>query len=332
MGWCILASIVFAVAAYNLVPHLDDRNRKQNSIATGKDETQKDGIHRKSMATRVAFVGNSIQYFNDLPRVLVALNPDVEQDSCLCGGARFASLIKKGNCMQKKWATPQAQGPDGSYDIGAPTVASLLLGNGVERKAAWDYAVMNDYTQGPARAQVRAQSLKALVQDYAPLLRASGGIPVLIATHAYRAPRKGSHDLGDHVAFTEAIEAGIQDYAHALGAELPEAQFPKIARVGAAFEKVRTENPELWELLFQPDDRHPSPHGTYLQGCVVHCAIFNKPPAASPDPPALFKQSRRMQPPQQAPCPMPTQAEAEYLRSVAVRVSLETFNSKWSHL
>ena len=81
MGWCILASIVFAVAAYNLVPHLDDRNRKQNSIATGKDETQKDGIHRKSMATRVAFVGNSIQYFNDLPRVLVALNPDVEQDS-----------------------------------------------------------------------------------------------------------------------------------------------------------------------------------------------------------------------------------------------------------
>ena len=36
----------------------------------------------------------------------------------------------------------------------------------------------------------------------------------------------------------QAIEAGIQDYAHALGAELPEAQFPKIARVGAAFEMV----------------------------------------------------------------------------------------------
>ena len=119
--------------------------------------------------TRIAFVGNSIQYFNDLPRLFEQLNSDVLQDSCLHGGTRYATLIQKGNGMQKKWATTPAKRSDGSFDIGAASVQELLLGADQETKVSWDYVVLNDYTQGPAREKVRTKSIAALRTAYAPL-------------------------------------------------------------------------------------------------------------------------------------------------------------------
>ena len=50
--------------------------------------------------------------------------------------------------MQRKFATPAALQEDGvTYDIGSPTVSALL------ENAKWDYVVMNDHTQSPAREE-----------------------------------------------------------------------------------------------------------------------------------------------------------------------------------
>lgn len=104
---------------------------------------------------RVAMIGNSIMYYNDLPRLLEAMSGGkLSQDSCLHGDASFESHLRYGNGMLEKWNTGQARmwdvdekeaakdyfyeyyyyynasGVDETriYDYGACTVEQLLLG------------------------------------------------------------------------------------------------------------------------------------------------------------------------------------------------------------
>ena len=143
--------------------------------------------------TAVAFLGNSILYYNDTPRLIESLGSgSVEQNSCLRGGVTFEQLLSKGNGMDVKFV---------SEDKGAPDVASLL-------SRSWHYIVMNDYTQAPAREESRRASVEVLKTQMAPLLEQCGGTPVLLETWAYRAHTKGSDDLGDHAEFTSRLQEG----------------------------------------------------------------------------------------------------------------------------
>ena len=220
--------------------------------------------------------------------------------------------------MQKKFNTAPAKRGDGSFDIGAPTVVSLLAGQ------SWDFVVLNDYTQGPARLESRAESVKAIREIYAPLIRSCGGVPVLLITWAYRAPAKGSDDLGSPEEFTHLLREGYAEYKRLLEAELG---FPRVllAPAGDAFLLVKKERTALWRELFHTDNFHPSPRGTYLEACVLHCTLLGEPPsrARSLAPHAeLFARARRMQPPEEPALPELTPEDAAYLRDVAARTVL----------
>lgn len=82
----------------------------------------------------VAFIGNSMQYYNDLPRLLETLaNGKMTQNSCLHGGASLSTILVWGNGMGSKWKTGTARiGSDTNgnaiYDFGACTVPQLLFG------------------------------------------------------------------------------------------------------------------------------------------------------------------------------------------------------------
>ena len=163
--------------------------------------------------TAVAFLGNSILYYNDTPRLIESLGSgSVEQNSCLRGGVTFEQLLSKGNGMDVKFV---------SEDKGAPDVASLL-------SRSWHYIVMNDYTQAPAREESRRASVEVLKTQMAPLLKQCGGTPVLLETWAYRAHTKGSDDLGDHAEFTSRLQEGYREYAAALAEVLPQKQKPRV--------------------------------------------------------------------------------------------------------
>lgn len=55
---------------------------------------------------RLAMVGNSMMYFNDLPRLLEAMaKGKLHQNSCLHGNADFSSHLWYGNGMSDKWNT-----------------------------------------------------------------------------------------------------------------------------------------------------------------------------------------------------------------------------------
>ena len=54
--------------------------------------------------TRVAFLGNSIIYYNDCPSFLVNLSKghvNIHQDSCLRGGTNLQQLWEQGNGMSE---------------------------------------------------------------------------------------------------------------------------------------------------------------------------------------------------------------------------------------
>lgn len=82
----------------------------------------------------VAFIGNSITFVNDIPRLMEALSQgNIRQNSCLHGSLNFRSILRKGNGMYVKWRRKNARlnlTDDGHklYDFGACTVPQLLLG------------------------------------------------------------------------------------------------------------------------------------------------------------------------------------------------------------
>jgi len=81
---------------------------------------------------RVAFVGNSMQYYNDFPRFMEALSDRrITQNSCLHGDASLSSIAVTGNGMYAMWRMGSARvfnDDERVYDYGACTIPQLLFG------------------------------------------------------------------------------------------------------------------------------------------------------------------------------------------------------------
>lgn len=80
----------------------------------------------------VAFIGNSMIYYNDLPRLMERLGDGhISQDSCLHGDADLSTILLWGNGMYQKFKTGTARvgmNDRTQYDFGACTVPQLLFG------------------------------------------------------------------------------------------------------------------------------------------------------------------------------------------------------------
>jgi hypothetical protein len=309
----------------------------------------------------IAFVGNSMMFVNDLPRFMQELAGKssrgeylIEQNSCLHGALNFKTLLKKGNGMLQKWNTDNAYIGNGIYDFGMCTVRQLLLGydeflswmnsNGnytndgknpcftkssayydyLMEKAEipkWDFVLLNDQTTFPGIEAKKEKSLKALQEEYVPMLGDS--IPVLYATHGYQSSVVNVTNMGNISEFTSLVFEGYRQYAQMLDENLP--QKPRIAPVGLAFLVVYEENRNLWKKLFFVDGFHPSPHGSYLMGCVLYATLYGHMPGTSAlpdDPETLWRRARQMQSGTEDAMPYPTHDEALYLYQVAQKVMI----------
>ena len=356
---------------------------------------------------RVAFVGNSITFVNDLPRFVQALggNHYIEQDSCLHGGLSFLSMTYKGNGMYLKWKTKKAllQGDkdnDPIYDFGACSVPQLLLGHDEEfyyensgkfsdgknpctanpsyleyreslynsnasleqqqqqQPMTWDFVVLNDQSRYPLTYEKRGKSLMALYEIYAPLFNTVQATAVLLVTYAYvaQSPQYADDDNAGWKKFTPTdteddmpymtslLYYGYQEYEQVLA----KSGVPvRLAQVGLAFLTVWEEDRELWRRLFFYDGLHPSPLGTYLEGCVVYSTIRQQLPPMSlriEKVSRLWDRARRMHlgsykkyiPEEEystlIPMALPTRDEARFLSNVCRRVALKGYlpPSLWS--
>ena len=113
--------------------------------------------HHPSVST-VAFLGNSMFYFNDFPRFFETIaGGRVVQNSCLHGGASIESLVIQGNAMYPQFGTVQAiigtneVSGDIIYDYGACTVKQLLNGDTYDPDTdeEWRSAIDNNNNQQP---------------------------------------------------------------------------------------------------------------------------------------------------------------------------------------
>ena len=322
---------------------------------------------------RVAFVGNSMMFVNDMPRFMETLSDGriLQQNSCLHGSVSFSTILRKGNGMYQRWKTKKARMDNGIWDFGACTVPQLLLGqdrrltlgnkNGFywrdglnpcmesepyyryllqeeERNtpssSSWDFVVLNDHTKKPGLPQYRRRSLKALRKTFAPALRRTGAVPILMATHGYVSNQTTMNtdtmDLGNVSDFTTSVLEGYLQYASLLEQELPPKQKPLIAPTGVAFLYVYEQDPDMWEKLFFIDNFHPSPHGSYLMGCVLHTTMFGTMPPFAHDltskyyqaPELLWQNARKMQLAGYDPMDWPESDDLEYLNDVCQKVGL----------
>ena len=190
----------------------------------------------------------------------------------------------------------------------------------------YDFVVLNDRSRNPARGETRNASLAVLEHQYVKWFVETGATPIFIVTYGYDTPYRDMSGLSDVATFTSLTYEGYKEYAELVGKYLPDSQQPRLALVGLAFLMVYEENPTLWQKLFHLDRIHASPHGSFLQGCVVHHAIFGRLPpknvALRNNMSALWNRARRMQPRKHTRLPMPTKQEAEYLYHIAERVTV----------
>ena len=194
----------------------------------------------------------------------------------------------------------------------------------------WDYVVMNDQSVTPTIYQKRLKSADALKKIYAPVLQQIWATPILIQTWAYDADEADNHAtmdvLIDIPTFTSLLVEGYELYFKTLSAALPSQLQPRIAPVGLAYLTIWEENYSFWKnKMFAADLFHPSPHGSYLEACVVYITIFGR----APDPPSsqlsvesLYNRSRARQISGDVQL-VPTDDEALYLRWIAQRVTLK---------
>ncbi len=195
--------------------------------------------------------------------------------------------------------------------------------------------VLNDHTQGPARAESLAASLEVLMENYLPLIYENRATPIIIETAAYRYP--GIHhsaDLGRTPReFQERVRGGVLSYVEALrsgllppGGSPSPIVVPRMAPVGTAYLRVHDDDPVAWAALFDPHDHfHPSPSGTFLQGCVLHWTMFGRPPPlprTGGDIRNLWRDARVMHDARDGRIvpPLPSPNMAEYLWKVAGEV------------
>mmetsp|Transcript_39171 Transcript_39171/g.81940 ORF Transcript_39171/g.81940 Transcript_39171/m.81940 type:complete len:367 (-) Transcript_39171:104-1204(-) len=326
--------------------------RQRSNLFTKPMQSQDEQPETKQrVGARVAFLGNSILYYNDCPRFLVNLGKGsssdgsgsahyrVEyQDSCLRGGTNLAQLWYRGNGMMSHGFTSDAAAKGKEIgDVGSPTVQDLLGGpstgggNGDNNK--WDYIVFNDHTQGPARLDSRKATQETLLEYYLPLILENEATVIIVETAAYRLSGiNNSKDLGSAQEFQSLVREGVQSYVETLQTKLPKLfPKPKVAPVGTAYLRVHDNNHALWETLFDPyDNFHPSPSGTFLQGCVLHCTMFGSPPplpSTEKEIVYLWRDARVMHNVKHGENRrMPSVEEAEYLWNVANDICSETLS------
>ena len=203
------------------------------------------------------------------------------------------------------------------YDIGSHTVEQMI-----QSRSQWDYIVLNDYTQGPARLETRRETKHVLRTKYAPLIVPNQDTTtvIVIQTPAYQKEHiKDSTDLGSFTHFTNLLAEGTNAYVQTLkDAGISNVN---IAPVGEAYRYLHNTNRALWNKLYSWDHFHPSPFGTYLQICILYCVIFQTCVPMDTYNDNYWLYSRYMQPIDEDPLPKPSMDEANELRRVACLVT-----------
>ena len=195
-------------------------------------------------ASRVLFVGNSYTYFNNLPAIFAAL------------------AESSGRRVEVRMTAPGGWRLKDHWEKGE---ARALL-----RTAKWDYVVLQDqstlgvnyFVEGTVHVSTD-EVFRPYADKWVSAIRDAGGEPVFYLTWARRSVPE------DQAALSAAYIRAARSTRSSL------------APVGIAWKDARDRFPDI--DLFQKDDSHPSPAGSYLAACVLFSTIFKTHPTGAPE-------------------------------------------------
>lgn len=251
---------------------------------------------------RIAYIGNSILYYNDSPGLIAAMisasGRSIEYDACMTGGASFSSMA-----TGRSGCTRSLQISKGLLTI------QKLMGQ------PWDYIILQDQTKAPSILETRKYHLQMLNQTYAGPIAQSGATPIFMQTAGYKNPRENYEPM------TQQLHDGYHAYADLLTQELQKrsvsaAKQAQVAPVGEAYRELRKTNNLLWRRLYMDDGVHPTAKATWFQACVLYCSILKTDPP--PYDPAFWKKPSGEMRTSQA---LPTEEEAQELRQMAMKMT-----------
>jgi hypothetical protein len=191
--------------------------------------------------TRVLFIGNSYTFYNDLPQT-------------------FARLAQAG---EQRVETGMAAG--GGWTVADHVNSAETLEKITSSK--WDYVILQEQSQVPANAEMRAARMTPAARTLVSKIRAAGAQPVFFVPWAHRG---GWREMG--LSGYESMQLQVNQGYVEVGQELDAWLVP----VGFAWLKLWKQNPQLG--LWQEDGSHPNEKGTYLAACVFYAALYRQSP------------------------------------------------------
>ena len=264
---------------------------------------------------RVAWAGNSLTFWNDLPALLEEF-ADADRGgpsslaiaTCVRAGASLSSLSDEG-CGQAL-----SQGIHGAKP---PDVQSMLQ----PTHSGWDAVVLQDHSSRAVRPHLRVETQLSLRQTYAPLLLKAGwhGAPcrtLLLQTWGYLRAVRGSQELGKFGKhhFEKMNELSIEGH-DAYRTTLEQAGLPaEVVPVGEAWQLVARERRHLFSSLYSMDGVNPGWAGTYLIAATLYATLSGR----DPRPLTVAACGRRTNLPCHAEL---SEADLSYLRDVAARAT-----------
>jgi hypothetical protein len=200
-----------------------------------------------AQVTKVLFLGNSYTYVNDLPQLL--------KDLAMSFGD---SVIT-------------AQNTPGGYQLvqhatDATTLAKIAFTD-------WDYVIIQEQSQKPSFSPAQVQSD---VYPYAKILNDSIKANYSCTeTVFYMTWGRKNGDASNCASYPPICTYnGMQQRLRESYMEMADSNKATTAPVGVAWKTLRDSFPSI--ELYQPDESHPSLHGSYLAACVFYSTLFKK--------------------------------------------------------
>jgi lysophospholipase L1-like esterase len=184
--------------------------------------------------------------------------------------------------MKVAAVTPGGQGLEDQWNGG---VAKTTLTDG-----KWDFVVLQ---QGPSSQLASQAHLKKWATKWADLIREQGAQPALYMVWPFQGQQKGFELVAkSYRAAAKAAEA-------------------KILPAGEAWQEALSRDPKI--VLYQADNLHPTPAGSYLAALVISRGLTGVAPKTVPATLTLSSGKRFSL----------TEQEAELLRGAAEKVTAE---------
>ncbi len=188
---------------------------------------------------RILMLGNSLTYYNDMPKLL-ADRTDAEVVAHTRGGARLAEHL------------------DPESELGQKTLPAL-------QNETWDYVILQEYSRGPI---VERDSFFKSVDQLCRLARKAGAEPVLYETWAYLPENPGYEAFDEEERCYEAMISNLYNSYE----EIAEDNCALIAHVGWEFYRQYRRGTE--NELYDDDGLHPSLIGSQLAAKMLARVIL----------------------------------------------------------